>query len=91
MATFTSFIDSDSHGTGASTTRIRFEARVNALEHYDLRVWDEHGVERDEHWLSERDALAIHDALLDAVAEQRRVLNAQGEWLSAFARTGRGA
>lgn len=88
---FTSFIDSDSLSTGPTTTRLTFSATVNALEFYDLRIWDEAGVERDEHWLSERDALAIHDALWDAVAEQRRVMEADGEWLAEFARTGRGA
>jgi hypothetical protein len=68
-----SFIDSESLSTTATTTRLRFSATVNALEYYGLRIWDESGVERDEHWLSERDAAAIRELLVDAVAEQRRV------------------
>lgn len=78
---FNSFIDSDSHGEGASTSRLYYSARVNALEFYDLRVFDDTGAELALKHLSVRDAAAIADALKDAVAEQRRVMEADGRWL----------
>lgn len=86
---FASFHDSSDAGAGALTTRLYFQATVNPLEYYGLEIIDGAGADIAPEQLSDRDWLAIKSALLDAVAEQRRVLTLEGEWLSRFARTGR--
>lgn len=87
---YRSFIDADDYGAGEFCTRLSVTATVNAIDYYDIRVFDgEREVDRKA--LSARDHAKIYGLLEDARQGERKRTEADREWLHDFARTWRGA